>query len=118
MTAHREERRDKKDSESNFLEMETTKKSENLGNVQEDREKQHLQSFPGKECESLFDIFLLIHFDITSLQQAPSLLLLFASDMPPLSQYWSSSQTGLARYPSELCSHLFELLKHTNKKSC
>lgn len=74
-----EERWDKKDSEINFLEMEQTKPSVNLGDGQEDTEKKHLPSLPSKEYGSVFDFFLLIHFNIISLQQAPSLPGLFAS---------------------------------------
>lgn len=46
------------------------------------------------ENESPSGSFSLIHFDIISLQQAPSLPVLLASDTPLLSQYWSSSQTS------------------------
>jgi len=42
-----------RDSEINFLEMEKTKKSGNLGNVQQDREKRHLPPLPSKEWETL-----------------------------------------------------------------
>lgn len=93
-TAHTEKRWDKEDSEIHDLETEKTKKSGNLGDGQEAKEKQHLPSLPSEEWESLFDFFLLIHFDILRSQQVPFLPVLFASDTPLLSQYWSSSQTG------------------------
>lgn len=37
--------------------------------------------------------------------------------MPLLSQHWPSSQARLARYQSQICSHLFELLEHNNKRA-
>lgn len=119
MTLHMEERKDKKELKINFLEMERTKKGQGTWEMARRIAEKSNIYHPGQAKNvSLSDFFLLLHFDITSLSQAPSLPVLCASDMPLLSQYWSSSQARLAKYQSQICSHLFELLEHINKKSC
>lgn len=75
-----------------------------------------LASLPSREWDSLFNVFVFIHVNKTSLQYVPSSQALLASDMPLWSQCQSSSWNGLAKYPLQIYL-ISELLEYINKKA-